>query len=81
MGGALARRNQYLEAEPLLLAGHRGMEDREAAIPKEGRPRQVEAMNRRARLHEATGNQVEAGSWRARLAPERGKIDKHTAKN
>jgi tetratricopeptide (TPR) repeat protein len=67
LGGALLGQRRYADAEPLLLAGHRGMVEREAAIPPPGRPRVAEAIERLMRLYEAQGNEREAATWRARL--------------
>jgi WD40 repeat protein/tetratricopeptide (TPR) repeat protein len=64
LGGALLGQQKYAEAEPLLLAGYRGMQQRQRAIPPQGRGRLEEAAGRLARLYEATGKQGEADRWR-----------------
>jgi tetratricopeptide (TPR) repeat protein/tRNA A-37 threonylcarbamoyl transferase component Bud32 len=69
LGGALSGQGRYAEAEPLLLAGFRGLVDRAADIPLEYRnPRLQEAATRLARLCAATGKPAEAARWRAEAA-------------
>jgi hypothetical protein len=67
VGAALLGRQDYPEAEPLLLAGYRGMLQREATIPKAGKVRLTEAAARLVQLYEAWGNEAEAGRWRKEL--------------
>jgi hypothetical protein len=71
LGGALLGQKRSAEAEPLLLAGYRGMKEREASIPPPGRPRMTEALERLVRLYEATGQAAEAAAWRATLEAAR----------
>jgi len=76
LGGILLAQNKLADAEPLLLAGYRGMKAREANIPPSGAMRIPESLERLVRLYEATGNATEAAAWRseleaARVAPRR----------
>jgi hypothetical protein len=64
LGEALAGQKKYAEAEPLLLAGYKGMKEREATIPEPFRKvRLTEALERLVRLYEATGRKDEAAKW------------------
>jgi hypothetical protein len=65
LGGALLGQKKYIEAEPLLLRGHEGMNLRKAAIPPEGRDRLPEAIDRLIGLYTATNRPNEAAMWRA----------------
>ena len=67
LGAALLGRKKLAEAEPLLLEGYRGMKDREAAIPPQGKARIPEALERLAQLYEAKGNESEAAEWKAKF--------------
>ena len=71
LGETLLGRNRIAEAEPLLLDGYRGLKQREAAIPPQGRMRVPEALERLVRLYEATGNAPEAATWRKALEAAR----------
>jgi serine/threonine protein kinase/tetratricopeptide (TPR) repeat protein len=64
LGDALLGQRKYAEAEPLLLAGYRGLLEREATNPAIGRVRIRPALERLVRLYEATGNAAEAAAWR-----------------
>jgi serine/threonine protein kinase len=67
LGAALLGQKKYVAAEPLLLQGYEGMQEREAKIPPEGKIRLTEALERLVQLYEATGNKTEAAKWRKRL--------------
>jgi hypothetical protein len=67
LGGALLGQSKYAEAEPLLLAGHAGMKQREKTIPEQGKIRLREAVERLVQLYEATGKTDEAAKWRKEL--------------
>ena len=67
LGGALLGQQRYADAEPLLLAGYQGMKQRETFIPKVGRIRLTEALERLVQLYDATGNTAEAEHWRKEL--------------
>ncbi|MFO0810762.1 MAG: tetratricopeptide repeat protein [Gemmataceae bacterium] len=63
LGGALAGKQEYAEAKPLLLDGYEGMRKQAAVIPKDARVRPPEAALRLMRLYEATGNAAAAAKW------------------
>jgi serine/threonine protein kinase len=78
LGGVLLAEKKLAEAEPLLLDGYKGMKDREAAIPPQGKVRIPEALERLVKLYEAKGNEAEAAAWRGKLEAanaEQGKAD------
>ena len=54
LGGSLLGQKKYAEAEPLLLSGYKGMKQREAGIPPEGKPRLSETLQRLVQLYGAT---------------------------
>jgi tetratricopeptide (TPR) repeat protein len=64
LGACLAGRAQYIEAEPLLLAGYEGMVQREAAIPSESRRVIAQAGARIVQLYESWGKSAQAAGWR-----------------
>jgi len=66
LGGALLGQKQYVEAEPLLLDGYKGMKDREAKIPPQGKVRVTDALERLAKLYEAWDKKDQADQWRAK---------------
>src|SRR5262249_39997348 len=68
LGGSLLGQKKYAEAEPLLLAGYKGMKQREEKIPPQGKVRLTEALERLVQLYEATGNTDKAAEWRENLA-------------
>jgi hypothetical protein len=80
LGGALLGKNKLAEAEPLLLDGYRGMKEREAAIPAQGKARITEALERLVRLYEAKGDETEAAAWRSKLEAARAEQVKPDAK-
>src|SRR6185436_905371 len=71
VGGALLGQKKFAEAEPLLLAGYRGMKEREATIDANGRVRLTQALERLVKLYEAKGDATEAAAWRAKLEAAR----------
>ena len=71
LGGALLGKKLHAEAEPLLLAGYRGMKEREAAIPPPGRRASPRRLERLVQFYEATGNVAEAAAWRSTLEAAR----------
>ena len=64
LGASLLGQNKLDEAEPLLLAGHMGMKQREATIPPRDRARLTEAIERLVQLYEETGQKDDAAKWR-----------------
>ncbi|HVC95160.1 MAG TPA: tetratricopeptide repeat protein [Pirellulales bacterium] len=67
LGGALLGQEKYADAEPLLVAGYQGMNDREAAIPPQGKIRLTEALGRLVALYEGWEKPEEAATWREKL--------------
>jgi eukaryotic-like serine/threonine-protein kinase len=73
LGAALLGQKEYAEAEPLLLAGYQGMQEREAKIPRTYRVRLIEDLERLVQLYEATGNKEKAKAWQKKLAEAKDK--------
>ncbi len=72
LGAALLGQKKLAEAEPLLLAGYRGMKEREASIPQEAKVLRIpEALERLVQLYEAKGDATEAAAWRSKLEAAR----------
>ena len=67
LGGALLGQKKFTEAEPLLLDGYRGMKQREATIPPQGKVRIPEALERLAQLYKSIDKPDEAAKWQAEL--------------
>jgi tetratricopeptide (TPR) repeat protein len=68
LGDARLGQNKFQEAEPLLVQGYEGLEQRAALIPQEFRQvRLVQALERLVRLCEATGQKARAARWRDKL--------------
>jgi hypothetical protein len=70
-GECLVRQRKFAEAEPLLLAGYKGMKQRADRRDQPGGSpptvRLTEALERLVRLYEATGKPDEAARWRKEL--------------
>jgi WD40 repeat protein/serine/threonine protein kinase/tetratricopeptide (TPR) repeat protein len=71
LGGALYGQNKRAEAEPLLVQGYEGLKQRAAKIPKEGKPRLAEALERLVQLYDAWGKPDQATRWRRELESEK----------
>ena len=67
LGGSLLGQQKYAEAEPLLLAGYEGLQQREQTIPPRGKVRLTEAIERLVQLYEATSEDDKAAEWRTKL--------------
>jgi len=67
LGAALLGEKNYASAEPQLVAGYEGMNEREAKIPRQYKIRLTEAIERLVQLYEATGNQEQAKVWQKKL--------------
>jgi hypothetical protein len=65
LGGCLLAEGKYGEAEPLLVAGYEGTNQRAAAIPSTSRIRIPEALERLVQLYTAWDKRDEAAKWRA----------------
>jgi tetratricopeptide (TPR) repeat protein len=77
LGEALAGQQKYAEAEPLLLAGYRGMTESAAPIPQSFRTvRLMEALERLVQLYDALGQKDKADQWRTTLQAERARKDR-----
>jgi serine/threonine protein kinase len=72
LGGALLGQKKYAEAEPLLLKGYEGLNQREAQMPAEAKTHLAEAGRRLVSLYDAWGKPAEAAKWRQELARRRG---------
>jgi serine/threonine protein kinase len=71
LGAALLAQKKYAEAEPLLLAGYRGLKERAAKLPAPHRGRLIEQMERLVDLYEGMGNHAKASEWGKHLAEAR----------
>ena len=68
LGAALLGQKKYAEAEPLLLQGYEGVDQRKEKIPPEVRAvRLKEALERLVRLYDATSKKDEVARWRKKL--------------
>jgi serine/threonine protein kinase/Tfp pilus assembly protein PilF len=67
LGSSLLGQRRYAEAEPLLLCGYEGMEQREANIPGGARGRLREALQALAELYEVQGHVALAAEWKKKL--------------
>jgi serine/threonine protein kinase/tetratricopeptide (TPR) repeat protein len=67
LGGALLGQEKFAEAEPLLVNGYHGMQQRAKTIPPQGRIRLAEALQRLVQLYEATDKADESAKWRNEL--------------
>ena len=70
LGAALLGQRKLAEAEPLLLAGFRGMQERRSGIAAKSLRRIAQALERLVQLYEAKGDAVEVAAWRNKLAAE-----------
>jgi 2-keto-3-deoxy-galactonokinase len=68
LGGSLLGQKKYAAAEPLLVSGWEGMQQRADAIPAAGKGRLQEAIQRLVQLYEATDRPDEVARWKAKLA-------------
>jgi tetratricopeptide (TPR) repeat protein len=68
LGAVKLDKQQFTEAEPLLLQGYEGLKQRETTVPPEQRERLTEAAGRLVRLYEATSQPEKARIWREKLA-------------
>jgi tetratricopeptide (TPR) repeat protein len=67
LGGVMTDQKKYAEAEPLLLKGYEGMNQREAKRPPQAGPRQVNAVQRLVDLYVAWDKKDKADEWRKKL--------------
>ncbi|HTS47699.1 MAG TPA: serine/threonine-protein kinase [Bryobacteraceae bacterium] len=64
LGAALAGERKYAEAEPLLLSGYRGLQQRRDFMPFENRGNVQRARQQILRLYEQWGKAEQATNWR-----------------
>ena len=67
LGASLAGQKKFAEAEPLLLAGYRGLLQREAAIPADTRSAIVQSEEWIVRLYQDEGALQKADEWREKM--------------
>jgi len=81
LGASLLGQKKYAEAEPLLLSGYEGIQQRQASIPAQVRTlRPSEALQRLVQLYEATGRPAQAAEWKQKLAEfQKAESEKQTA--
>ena len=77
LGGILAARRADAEAEPLLLSGFQGMQQRADRIPAQNQPRLRQAGERLIKFYETCGKPAQAADWKQKVAeldrPQAGK--------
>jgi serine/threonine protein kinase/Tfp pilus assembly protein PilF len=78
VGGALFGQKKYADAEPLLLDGYFGLEQREKAIPVQSKVCITEAAQRLVQLYDATAKKGEAAKWQA-IVQQRAETRSRTA--
>jgi tetratricopeptide (TPR) repeat protein len=67
LGAALLEQKNYAAAEPLLLAGFEGLNQRKAQLTAASQGRITEVLNRIVKLYDAWGKPDQAAVWRKRL--------------
>jgi serine/threonine protein kinase len=67
LGESLMEQRKFVDAEPLLLAGYKGMKEHETKIPSPDKPRFTKAIERLVKLYQAWGKKGEADKWRKEL--------------
>jgi tetratricopeptide (TPR) repeat protein len=74
LGASLLGQKKYAEAEPLLLSGDAGMQQRADEIPANSKVRLQESVQRLVQLYEATGQSEKAAEWKKKLVgPDKAK--------
>ena len=68
LGSSLLRQRKFTEAEPLVVAGYEGMNQRQEKIPPEYKFRLRECLECLVHLYEATGRPDQAAEWKKKLA-------------
>src|SRR5262249_60569656 len=64
LGESLSGQGKYTEAEPLLVRGYEGMNQREAAIPATFKFCLTEALERLVQLYDSLNKPADAAKWR-----------------
>jgi hypothetical protein len=67
LGGSLLGQKKFNDAEPFLLSGFEGMQQRAEKIPLDDKPRRKEALQRIVQLYEASAKPEKAAAWKKRL--------------
>jgi serine/threonine protein kinase/tetratricopeptide (TPR) repeat protein len=70
LGEALLLQMKYPDAEPLLVQGYEGMKQRQATLPKEAKPRLIQALEALIRLYDESAQAEKAAAWRRKLQAE-----------
>jgi tetratricopeptide (TPR) repeat protein len=73
VGGALLGQKRYAEAEPYLVQGYAGMQQREAMINAGFKPLLTQAGDRLVRYFEETNQPEKAREWREKIAKDKNK--------
>ena len=70
LGASLAGQKNYDDAEPLLLQGYEGLQQRQASLPPYlNAPRRItESLERLVQLYDAWGKPAQAAGWKQKLA-------------
>src|ERR1035438_2945004 len=68
LGSSLLGQRKFTEAEPLLVLGYEGMNQRREKVPPEYKFRLRESLECLVRLYEATGRPEQASEWKKKLA-------------
>jgi len=80
LGGILAERKNYAEAEPLLLSGYEGLKQQLDTLPAAGKLCLSNSLRRLAHLCEATGQPEKAAEWNKELTEfDQALAEKHGA--
>ena len=70
LGASPSGQKKYADAEPLLLQGCQGLQQRQASLPPYlNAPRRItESLERLVQLYDAWGNPAPAAEWKQKLA-------------
>ncbi len=68
LGAALAAQHQYADAEPLLIAGYKGMKELASAIPADDRNKLAEAGSRIVSLYASWAKPSQQKQWQTEIA-------------
>ena len=70
LGASLAGQKNYAAAEPLLLQGYQGLQQRHASLPPYlNAPRRItQSLERLVQLYDAWGKSAKAAEWKEKLA-------------
>jgi len=78
LGAALLGQQKYADAEPLLVRGYEGMNERAAKLGAEGQRGLITALERVVQLYDAWDRKDQADEWRKKLEAQ--KLEKSEAK-